>query len=321
MAQARSSSPKKRTSGARKSSASSSRSGSAKSSSGSKSSASKSAASKSAASKSAASKSSASSRSRAASRSSSSRSKSSGATRSSGASQSKRRQAAKKGGQARGRQQTARKRSSQAASATTAPAQRAASAAGSDSAGKAIRDFRESLAAGMVRPTNLVILSRARIEEVMEDAAKRGRMTVDDAQKLADTLYRRARKETTDVVKDLEQLVGRGRDEVGQRTEGARKRGETAAGRARKRVEGATAKARSRAVKGADPGLAIADRARRAAGVGSSFPITGYDDLNAAQVQGRLTDLTPPELRKVRDYEKRNANRKSVLNAVGQKLG
>ena len=67
--------------------------------------------------------------------------------------------------------------------------------------------------------------------------------------------------------------------------------------------------------------LAQADRARRAAGIGPSFPITGYDDLTAAQVQGRLDDLSPAELRKVRDYERRHANRKSVLSTVGKKLG
>jgi hypothetical protein len=62
------------------------------------------------------------------------------------------------------------------------------------------------------------------------------------------------------------------------------------------------------------------DRARRAAGVGGSFPISGYDDLTAAQVVERLGDLGAAELRKVRDYEKRNANRKSVLAAVEKKL-
>ena len=62
------------------------------------------------------------------------------------------------------------------------------------------------------------------------------------------------------------------------------------------------------------------DRARRVAGVGPSFPILGYDDLTAAQVNERLGDLDAAELRKVRDYEKRNANRKSVLAAVEQKL-
>lgn len=184
-----------------------------------------------------------------------------------------------------------------------------------------MRDFREALASGIVRPTNVVIVSRERIEEVMNEAAKRGRVTMDDAQKLADTLYRRARKETTDVVKDLEQLVGRGRTGAERRTRGARKRGETAAGRARKQVGGATAKARTRAAKGADPALAQVDRARRAVGLGASFPISRYDDLTAAQVQGRLSDLTPAQLRKVRDYEKRNANRKSVLNTINQRLG
>ena len=61
-------------------------------------------------------------------------------------------------------------------------------------------------------------------------------------------------------------------------------------------------------------------RARRVAGVGPSFPILGYDDLTAAQVIGRLDTLTPAELRKVRDYERRNANRKSVLDAIESKL-
>ena len=45
--------------------------------------------------------------------------------------------------------------------------------------------------------------------------------------------------------------------------------------------------------------------------MGSNFPITGYDDLNATQIQSRLKGLTPAELRKVRDHEKRNANRKT----------
>ena len=35
--------------------------------------------------------------------------------------------------------------------------------------------------------------------------------------------------------------------------------------------------------------------------MGPNFPVLGYDDLTAAQVQGRLDGLTPAELRKVRD--------------------
>jgi hypothetical protein len=54
--------------------------------------------------------------------------------------------------------------------------------------------------------------------------------------------------------------------------------------------------------------------------VGPSFPILGYDDLTASQVQARIETLTPAELRKVRDYERRNANRKSVLSAIDSQL-
>jgi hypothetical protein len=161
------------------------------------------------------------------------------------------------------------------------------------------------------------MLTRDRIEEVLEDAVDRGRMTADDAQSLANGLIQRGRKQTNDVMRDLEQLVGRGRGEV----EGRVKAPTDAARGARTQVEDAARGARKQAVKAADPVLAQADRVRRAAGVGPSFPITGYDDLTAAQIQGRLTDLTPAELRKVRDYERRNANRKSVLNSIETKLG
>jgi polyhydroxyalkanoate synthesis regulator phasin len=63
----------------------------------------------------------------------------------------------------------------------------------------------------------------------------------------------------------------------------------------------------------------VGRRARRAAGM-NAFPIEDYDDLTAAKVTARLEGLTPAELRKVRDYERRNANRKSVLAAIEQKL-
>jgi polyhydroxyalkanoate synthesis regulator phasin len=142
----------------------------------------------------------------------------------------------------------------------------------------------------LIQPLHLVMLTRERIEEVLADAVSRGRMTTDDAQNVAAGLLELGRKQTNDVLKDLEQLLGRGRGSLG------------------------------RARSAADPVLAQADRARRAAGVGPSFPILGYDDLTAAQVDTRLSDLTPAELRKVRDYERRNANRKTVLSSIEEKL-
>ena len=111
-------------------------------------------------------------------------------------------------------------------------------------------------------------------------------MTRGDATELVQGLLRQGYKQTNDVLADLEQLLGRARKHD----------------------------AVDRVVRGAD-------RARRVAGVGPAFPILGYDDLTAAQIASRLGELSPAELRKVRDYEARNANRKSVLAAIDKKLG
>jgi polyhydroxyalkanoate synthesis regulator phasin len=225
------------------------------------------------------------------SRSSGSRSRS--ASSRSGASSrsaSSRSAAAKKGGQARGRQQTARK----TAGRTSRAAARGTRSAGVEA--KTVAEFREALRKNLIRPMEMVMLSRDRIEEVLGEAVDQGRVTARDAQRITSGLVKRGQKQTTDVLKDLEQLLDRDQ---------ARKRASTA---------------RGRAVRAASPALARADRARRAAGVGPNFPITGYDDLTAAQIQTRLKDLKPAELRKVRDHERRNANRKTILKAIGSKL-
>jgi polyhydroxyalkanoate synthesis regulator phasin len=142
---------------------------------------------------------------------------------------------------------------------------------------KTVAELREAL-------RQRVMLTRERIEEVLADAVERGQITARDAQGLGSSLLQRGRKETNDVLKDLEQLLGRGRDEI----------------------EDATSR--------------VSRRAARAAGLGSSFPISGYDELNVGQVRARLAGLTPAELRKVRDYERRNASRKTVLAAIEAKL-
>jgi polyhydroxyalkanoate synthesis regulator phasin len=233
-------------------------------------------------------------------KSSTSRAKSSTSRSSSSASATKRKAAAKKGGQARGRQQQARK----AAKTTARTASKPASRAGVEA--KTVAEFREALRKNLIGPMEMVMLTRQRIEEALEEAVDRGRMTSADAQGLATSLLQRGRKQTNDVLKDLEQLLGRGRDEIEGRTSGVRR---------------AAGGARSRAVRAGSPVLARADRVRRTAGVGPNFPITAYDDLTADQVTGRISTLTPAELRKVRDYERRNANRKTVLNSIESKLG
>jgi polyhydroxyalkanoate synthesis regulator phasin len=157
--------------------------------------------------------------------------------------------------------------------------------------------------ARLLNPLDVVLLTRERIQVVLDDAVDRGRMTRGDATELATTLIERGRRQTEDLLADIEQLLGRSREQLDETTTDVKR------------------KTRNRVAGPADRVLREMDRARRAAGIGTSFPISGYDDLTAAQVTGRLGDLTPAELRKVRDYERKNANRKSVLAAVEQKLG
>ena len=112
-------------------------------------------------------------------------------------------------------------------------------------------------------PVDAVVLTRERVQEVLDDAVRRGRMTRTDAAEILGEIFTRGRSTTEELL----------------------------------------------------------DRARRATGLGASFPIAGYESLTAAQVQGELDGLSPAELRKVRDYERRNANRKTVLSAIESKLG
>ena len=211
-----------------------------------------------------------------------------------------------------------------ATSAKKSPAKKGAakkratsSKATADFSGKSVAEFRQALSTNLLRPLELVMLSRSRIEDALDEVVKRGRMTRDDATQLGQALFTVGRQQTDDVMKDLEQLLGRGRTRLEKRTGNVRNRSVEAARGARRSVGTAAASAR----KAADPLLVQADRARRVAGVGPAFPVSNYDDLTAAQIQSRLDTLTPAELRKVRDYERRRGNRKSVLEAIETKLG
>ena len=130
-------------------------------------------------------------------------------------------------------------------------------------------------------PREVVVLTRDRVQEALDDAVDRGRMTRSDATELVTALFERGRAQTDDLITQLEAVV------TGTPTRIVRE----------------------------------VDRARRVTGIGSNFPISGYDDLTAAEVGDRIGDLSAPELRKVRDYERRNANRKSVLQNIERKLG
>jgi hypothetical protein len=125
----------------------------------------------------------------------------------------------------------------------------------------------------LLNPLDVMVITRDRVQDALDDAVRRGRMTRDDATDLLSDLMRRGRRQTEDMLSDLEGAL-----------------------------------------------TAPVGRARRAAGLGDPFPIANYDDLTAAQVIERLRDLEPGQLRRVRDYERRNANRKTVLGTLDAKL-
>jgi hypothetical protein len=129
-------------------------------------------------------------------------------------------------------------------------------------------------------------------------------LTRRDADELVENLLQISRRQTQDMLAELEALVGRSGAETRRLTND--------------RVRSVAAAAH-RAL-GADRALRTVDRARRVAGVGPAFPIIRYDELTTAQINDRLGDLSPAELRKVRDHERRNANRSSVLGAIEKRL-
>jgi polyhydroxyalkanoate synthesis regulator phasin len=166
---------------------------------------------------------------------------------------------------------------------------------------KSVQAFRDAL-------ERSVTLSRDRIQEVVDDAVKRGRMTRGDANELVSNLVSRGRRQTDQLLRDLEKLLDQARRDFDARTAGTRSRATRAAGRAARGVRDA-----------ADRPLAEADRIRRRAGVPGS-PITAYEQLTAGQVKSRLADLTKADLRKVRTQEKRGKARKGVLDDIERRL-
>jgi polyhydroxyalkanoate synthesis regulator phasin len=167
---------------------------------------------------------------------------------------------------------------------------------GASQSGDGLTSLAEQLINRVIKPLGLVMLTRERIQDTLDEAAARGRVTRSDANDLVVELVKRGRQQTDELLGDVERLLERGREQLGSATR------------------------RTRLADGMDRIVRTADRARRTVGVGPSFPIAGYDDLTAAQVHTRLDGLTPAELRQVRDYERRHANRKSVLDTIEKAL-
>jgi polyhydroxyalkanoate synthesis regulator phasin len=175
-----------------------------------------------------------------------------------------------------------------------------------------LQAFRDALAKS-------VTISRDRLQEVVDDAVRRGRMTRADAEEMIGRLLSRGREQADDLLRQIEPLVSQAREQVGTRTAPARDRATGAATRARREVSSRVTKTRLRARDTADEPLARADRLRRRTGL-PGFPITAYDQLSVPQINDRLRELTQDELRKVRDYEDGHRNRIGVIRAVERKL-
>jgi polyhydroxyalkanoate synthesis regulator phasin len=167
----------------------------------------------------------------------------------------------------------------------------------SSRAEQSVQAFRDAL-------EKSVTISRERLQEVLDDAVRRGRMTRGDAEEMVGRLATKGREQAEDLLSQLERILSQVRE---------------VPDRARQEVGGRAKVARKRAVGAVDKPLAGADRVRRAARV-PGFPITAYDQLTVHQIDRRLKGLSPADLRKVRDYERKNKARKGLLRSLDRKL-
>lgn len=192
--------------------------------------------------------------------------------------------------------------------ASAAKGKGSARSAESSRAEQSVQAFRDAL-------EKSVTISRDRLQDVVDDAVRRGRMTRTDADEIVSRLVTRGREQADDLINQLERVLA----QLRQAPDRARQQVGGRAQKAREHVESRAEQARKRAIKELDKPLAGADRVRRAARV-PGFPITAYDDLSVRQIDRRLQELSRAELRRVRDYERRNKSRKGVLRAVERKL-
>jgi polyhydroxyalkanoate synthesis regulator phasin len=181
-------------------------------------------------------------------------------------------------------------------------ARSSAAGGGAARADKSVEAFRDAL-------EHSVTLSRERLQDVVDDAVRRGRMTRDDANQLVSNLISRSRRYSDELVKQLERLLDQAQREIDTRTGTARRRATAEARRAARAARDA-----------ADAPLAQADRLRRRSGVTAGGPITAYDQLTATQIKSRLSDLSPAELRQVRTREQRGKARKGILSDIDRRL-
>lgn len=182
---------------------------------------------------------------------------------------------------------------------------------------QSIESFRASL-------ERSVTVSRERLQEVLDDAVDRGRMTRRDAETVISELLDRGRRQRDTLLDELERLG----KQIGKQSENlarqAREVTEKPLAKAERKLRRGRAKSARRTDKkptGSPPALAAAKTKRSSSDSAvEPFPIADYDNLNATEVRKSLADLNPAQLRAVREREAAGAARKTVLGAIDKKL-
>jgi hypothetical protein len=132
-----------------------------------------------------------------------------------------------------------------------------------------------------------------RVQETVEDAVRRGRMTRKDAHELAAAIVAASRRQTHEIRQEIEALLDRGRRRVGK--------------------DGSSV--------GAPDERPVAIPIERGGETGDrTLAIERYDELTAVLIRKSLKGLSPDELRAVRDHEATHAKRKTVLAEVDRLL-
>ena len=70
----------------------------------------------------------------------------------------------------------------------------------------------------MFEPRDLVVLASEAIQDALDEAVERGRVTRGDANDLVGELVRRGREQKDDVLANLDQLLGKGMEQLEQLT-------------------------------------------------------------------------------------------------------
>lgn len=166
---------------------------------------------------------------------------------------------------------------------------------------QSIESFRTSL-------ERTVTVSRERLQEVLDDAVDRGRMTRRDAEAVVSELIDKGRRQRDQLLDELERL---GRQ--------LSKQSEKVARQAREVTEKPLAKAEERLRRRAKTGGSPATESGATAA--ASFPIADYDSLNVSEVRSRLDGLSDSELEAVRATEEAGKARKTVLSEIEKRLG